>query len=369
MASLRASAQWNFGVALAAALLVCLVPVRVAAQETLVLFNWADYFPPALATKFEQETGIRVVTEVYRSNEELLARLKAREGNYDVVVPSDYMVKILIDQGLLQPVDASTMPNFVNVEGPFRDPWYDPNRRFTVPNMHGTSGYVYDPRQIVGGKLDESWTEFFTPRPEIAGKVVALDDQRELYQAAAHYLGIDPCTESPADARRILDVLAAQKPKLAFYTTGTNPNLEDPLAEAIALIDGGEVAIAQGWDGGARLIRRSVPELAYVIPREGATVWEDAYAVPRGAWHAENAKTFLNWVMRPDNVAAVSNFSGYTNSIAGSDRFMDPDIAGEQREALAPEILGRLKPSRVCSDAARDLNAKVWARLWPRTVK
>jgi len=343
--------------------------MRVAAQETLVLFNWADYFPSELATKFEAETGIRVVVEVYRSNEELLSRLKARAGNYDVVVPSDYMARILIDEGLLQPVDASAMPNFVNVQAPFDHPWYDPDRRFTVPNMHGTSGFIYDPRQIVGGKLDESWSEFFAPRPETVGKVVALDDQRELYQAAAHFLGIDPCTEDSTEARRILDVLTAQKPKLAFYTTGTNPNLEDPLAEAIAMIDGGTVAVAQGWDGGARLIRRAVPGLAYVVPREGATLWEDAYAIPEGAWNVENAKLFLNWIMRPDNIAAVSSFSGYTNSIAGSEQLMDPDIASDQRAALAPEILARLKPSRVCSDPARDLNDKVWARLWPRTVK
>lgn len=335
----------------------------------MVLFDWADYFPPALAQKFEAETGIRIVTEVYRSNEELLALLTSRAGNYDVVVPSDYMVKILIEEALLQPVDAPTMPNFAHVQAPFDDPWYDPGRRYTVPNMHGTSGFVYDPRQVVGGVLEESWTEFFEPRPELVGKVVALDDQRELYQAAAHFLGIDPCTEDPAEAQRILDALIAQKPRLAFYTTGTAPNVEDPLAEAVAMINGGEIAVAQGWDGGARLMRRAVPELAYVVPREGATVWQDAYAIPRGAWNVENARTFLDWIMRPDNIAAVSNFSGYTNGIAGSDRFMDADIAADQRATLDPKIIARLKPAQVCSEAARDLNDKVWARLWPRTVK
>jgi spermidine/putrescine transport system substrate-binding protein len=343
--------------------------MRADAQETLVLYNWADYFPPALATKFESETGIRIFTEVYRSNEELLAGLRMQAGNYDVVVPSDYMVKILIDEGLLQAVDAPAMANFVNVKPPFDDPWYDPGRRFSVPNMHGTSGFVYDPRQVLGGKLDESWSEFFEPRPETVGKVVALDDQRELYQAAAHYLGIDPCTEDPADAQRILDVLIAQKPKLAFYTSGTNPNVEDPLQEGIAMIADGTVAIAQSWDGGARLVRRAVPEVAYVIPREGASLWEDAYAIPYGAWNPENAKVFLNWIMRPDNIAAVSSFSGYTNGIAGSERLMDEDLAEDQSAALAPEILDRLKPAQACSEIARDLNDKAWARLWPRTVK
>lgn len=369
MTSLLTRARWSFGVALAAALVACLAPVRGVAQETLVLFDWADYFPPDLLTKFEAETGIHVVMDVYQSNEDLLAKLRTRAGNYDVVVPSDYMAKILIDEGLLQPVEATTMPNFVNVRPPFDDPWYDPGRRYTVPNMYGTSGFVYDPAQVVGGRLDESWGEFFDPPPEAVGKVVALDDPRELYQAAAYYLGIDPCTEAPAEAQKILDVLLAQKPRLAFYTSGTNPNFEDALSAGIAMIADGHVAIAQGWDGGARLIRRAVPDLVYVIPREGASFWEDAYAIPDGAWNADNARIFLNWIMRPDNIAAVSNFSGYTNSVAGSEQLMDPDIADDQRAALAPEILARLKPSRVCSDAARDLSQKVWARLWPRTVK
>ena len=255
------------------------------------------------------------------------------------------------------------------VKPPFDDPWYDPRREYSVPNMQGTSGFMYDASQVEGGRLEESWRKFFDPRPELIGKVVALDDQRELYQAAAYYIGVDPCTEDPAEAQRILDVLMRQKPKLAYYTSGTNPNLEDPLQVAIEENNAELTAMGQAWDGGARLMKRSVPEVVYVVPIEGSAFWQDAYVIPYGAWNVENARTFLNWIMLPENIAAVSNYSGYTNAITGSETFMDPALAADQAATLSPDFQERLRPVKACSGAAIELNARVWSRLWPRTVK
>jgi spermidine/putrescine transport system substrate-binding protein len=346
-----------------------LAAVPLSADESLVLYNWADYFPPDLLDRFHAETGIRVVTEIFETNEAMLANVEAGVGHYDVIVPSDYMVKIMIDRGLLRDIEASGMENFRHVKPPFDDVWYDPGRRYSVPNMQGTSGFFYDSGQVEGGKLDESWSEFFDPRPEVIGKVVALDDPRELYQAAAYFLGINPCTEDPDEAQRILDLLVEQKPKLAYYTSGTNPTLEDPLQAAIDAMMSREVALSQGWDGGARFLKRVQPGIVYVIPVEGAALWQDAYVVPHDAWNPENALVFLNWIMRPENIAAVSNFNGYTNSIAGSEAYMEPALAADQVTGFSPGVRERLRPVEVCSNAAIELNGRVWSRLWPRSVK
>lgn len=356
------------------ALLLALVAWLLAAtpapaQGSLVLYNWATYFPSDLLTKFEAETGIRVITEVFESNEAMLASVETGVGNYDVIVPSDYMVRIMIDRGLLQPVHAPGMENFKYVRPPFDDPWYDPGRQYSVPNMQGTSGFVYDTRYVEGGKLRESWSEFFEPRPELIGKVMALDDQRELYQASAYYLGLDPCTEDPAEAQRILDVLVAQKPKLAYYTSGTNPNVADPLQAAVDDLNSGVLALGQTFDGEGRRLKRAEATVVYVVPVEGSAFWQDAYVIPYGAWNLENARIFLNWIMLPEHIAAVSNYSGYTNAIAGSEAFMEPELAADQANGLSPEFQERLRPVRACSEAAMELNARVWSRLWPRTVK
>ena len=366
----RQSASRRGLLALSLAVAACLLAVAPApAGGNLVLYNWADYFPPDLLAKFEAETGISVVTEVFESNEAMLANVEAGVGNYDVIVPSDYMVRIMIDRGLLQSVHASGMDNFRHVKPPFDDPWYDPGREYSVPNMQGTSGFMYDSRQVEGSKLDESWGEFFDPRAELIRKVVALDDQRELYQAAAYYLGIDPCTEDPAEAQDILDLLTSQKPKLAYYTSGTNPTLENPLQTAIDEMGNSVVALGQVWDGGGRLMKRALPSVVYVVPVEGSAFWQDAYVVPYSAWNPENARIFLNWIMLPRNIAAVSIYSGYTNAIAGSEAFMEPGLAADQVNSLSPGFQERLRPVKACSKAAMELNARVWSRLWPRTVK
>ena len=161
----------------------------------------------------------------------------------------------------------------------------------------------------------------------------------------------------------------AQKPKLAYYTSGTNPNVENPLQQTLAEMDSGALGLGQTWDGDARRLKRANSSLVYVVPIEGSAFWQDAYVIPYGAWNLENARTFLNWVMLPENIAAVSNYSGYTNAISGSEAFMDPAFAADQVANLSPEFRERLRPVKACSEAAIELNARVWSRLWPRTVK
>ena len=185
---------------------------------------------------FTAETGISVATEFYPNNETLLANLQAG-GSYDVVVPSDYMVKTLIDQGLLQEIEAASMPNFTRVGAPHDDPNYDPDRRYSAPYMWGTTGFTYDSAKVSGGELEESWQEVFEPRKGLEGKVAVLDDSVSLYNAAAHYLGFDQCTKDPKKARQIFDLLMSQKPKVTFTARRRNcrPYGEGPGCGAAAV--------------------------------------------------------------------------------------------------------------------------------------
>jgi len=323
------------------------------AAGELFFYNWTDYFPPELLTKFEKDTGIKVTMDGYDSNETLLAKLQAGGGSYDVVVPSDYMVKIMIADGLLQPIDAPSMANFAKVGKRFSDPWYDPGRKYTAPYMWGTTGFTYDSAKVNGGKLEESWREFFEPRPELVGKIAALDDQIELYRAAAFYLGIDPCTEDPKEAQKILDLLLAQKPKLALY------NSDGTIERMIAK----EVAMHEQWNGAAHRTKVGLPTAVYVYPKEGVNFWKDNFAVPKNAPHPDNAKIFINWIMAPENIAQASNFTGYNNAIEGSGQFMDKALSADPAVEMPAQYADRLRDTKNCSQAARDLNDKVWTRL------
>lgn len=327
-------------------------PARAAGGE-LFFYNWTNYYPPELLEKFEAETGIKVTLDTYDSNETLLAKLQAGAAGYDVVVPSDYMLKIMIDEGMLEKIDVNQMPNFKNVTAAFRDIPFDPGRVYSAPYLWGTTGFTYDSARVPGGRLEESWQSFFEPPEELHGQVAALNDEVEVYNAAAYYLGVDKCTEDPKEAQRILEVLEAQKPKLAMYQS--DGTIERMIAK--------EVIVHQQWNGAAHRTKEQLPTAVYVYPKEGIGVFADTLVVPKGAKNLENAKTFVNWMMAPENIAEATNFAGYMNAIQGSEQFIKAELRDDPAVNTPPEFADRLRPSTECSAAARELRNRVWTRL------
>ena len=334
----------------AASLMAC---GAAAAQGSINLYNWSDYIPPDLLKKFEKETGIRVNLDVYDSNETLLAKLKAGAGGYDVIVPSDYMVQIMINEKLLQRIDVSKMPNFKNVVAPLDKPSYDPTRAYSAPYMWGVTGFTYDSSRVPGGKLDDSWKTFFEPPAALKGQVVALNDANDMFVAAALYLKIDQCTEDPKQAQRILELLEKQKPMLAMYNSdGT-----------IERMQAKEVIMHHQWNGAAYRTRQKLPSATFVIPREGVPFWADSFAIPVGAKNVDGAKKFINWMMDPANIAIASNFTGYNNGIRGSAQFFDAELQKDPGVNPSDEMRKRFVPNKVCSAKATELRNRVWTRL------
>lgn len=323
------------------------------AAGELFFYNWTNYYPPELLEKFEAETGIKVTLDTYDSNETLLAKLQAGAAGYDVVVPSDYMVEIMIAEGMLEKIDVNQMPNFKNIAKTFEDFPFDPGRSYSAPYLWGTTGFTYDSERVPGGKLEESWSSFFEPPAELDGQVAALNDEVELYNAAAYYVGVDKCTEDPKAGQRILAVLEAQKPKLAMYQS--DGTIERMIAK--------EVIVHQQWNGAAHRTKQQLPSAVYVYPKEGIGVFSDHLVVPKGAKNIENAKLFIDWMMAPENIAAASNFAGYMNAIEGSTQFLKAELRDDPAVNMPAEYADRLRPSENCSAAARDLRNRVWTRL------
>ena len=202
---------------LAAAALAAMLALPATAQDaekTLYFYNWTDYYPVELLAKFEAETGIKVILDGFDSNDTLLAKLQSGGAAYDVIVPSDYVIPGMIADGLLLKIDTNAMENYVHMKDAFKNPDFDPTHEYTAPYLWGVTGLAYDSAQVEGGVLEASWKEYFEPRPELEGKIAALDTASDVILAASLYLGIPQCTESNDDAKRILELLEAQKPKL-----------------------------------------------------------------------------------------------------------------------------------------------------------
>jgi spermidine/putrescine transport system substrate-binding protein len=323
------------------------------AAGELFLYNWSDYIPPDLLKKFEADTGIKVTLDVYDSNETMLAKLQAGATGYDVIVPSDYMVAIMVREGMLENVGLSQMPNYKNVGAPFDNQEFDIKRDYTAPYLWGTTGFTYDGKRVPGNHLDESWKSFFEPVEELRGRIAVLNDEVEVWNAASYYLGIDKCTEDRQEAQKILDVLEKQKPFVAMYQSdGTHERMV-----------AGEVIMHHQWNGAAHRTKMGLPSAVYVYPKEGITFWQDNLAVPKGAPHLEEAKTFLNWMMAPENIALASNFTGYMNAIEGSDQYMDKSLIDDPAVNMPQDYTDRLRPAKDCSAASRELRNRVWTRL------
>lgn len=334
------------------AALLALPAMAQDAEKTLYFYNWTDYYPVELLAKFEAETGIKVILDGYDSNDTLLAKLQSGGASYDVIVPSDYVIPGLIKDGLLLKIDTPTMSNYSQMKDAFKNPDFDPTQEYSAPYLWGVTGLAYDSAQVEGGVLEPTWKELFEPRPELVGKIAELDTASDVILAASIYLGIPQCSESNDDAKRILDLLEAQKPKLKMYSSDSTV---DRLAS-------GEVAMYHVWNGATARATAQRDTIRFLYPKEGTPMFRDNFAVPASAPHPENAKIFINWMMAPENAAAVSNAIAYGNAIK-SDQFLNDQWRSMDAINMPEEYSSRLVPTQDCGPAARELRDKIWTRL------
>jgi spermidine/putrescine transport system substrate-binding protein len=332
---------------------VAVVAYAQSPKATINLYNWSNYIPPDLLKKYETDTGVRVNLDVYDSNESLLAKLQAGATGYDIIVPSDYMVKIMIDEKILEPINAAKLSNWKNVQGFSTKPPFDVARVYSAPYMWGVTGFTYDSARVPGGKLDDSWKSFFEPPEALRGQIVALNDPTELWNAATIYLKIDQCTTVPSNGERVLALLEKQKPFLAAYNSdGT-----------IERMQAGEVIMHHQWNGAAHRTKEKLKSGVFVYPREGIPFWNDNFAVPKTSKNKAEAIKFINWMMTPEAIAIASNFTGYNNSIKGADKFFDAALKTDPAVNTPANLTNRFRANKLCSSANIALRDKVWTRL------
>ena len=336
-----------------AAVAATATPATAQEQKTLSLYNWPNYFPPNLLRRFEAETGIHVQLGIYDSNEQMLERIRKPDHGYDLVVPSDYAAAQMIQEGLVETLDASALPNFANVLPPHDAPSFDPARKFTAPYMWGTVGFAYDSKAVGNAPVPESWSVLFEPPTALQGRIAMLDDEVEVFSAAAYYLGLDPCSGDEAQHGRILELLEKQAASVAEYdSNGT-----------VTRMLTGAVAAHMQWNTSAHRVRQSRQDVVYVYPQEGLHWWQDNFAIPRGAPNIEAARTFVNWMLSPRNAAEASNFTGYMNAVRGSAEFLEPALREDPAINMPEGYADRLRTAPVCPSAIQNMRHELWQKL------
>jgi spermidine/putrescine transport system substrate-binding protein len=284
------------------------LPAPLQNRETdrlLNIYNWSDYIDDRSIPAFQAHFNLRVNYDVYSSNDDLLAKMRAGPTNYDIIVPTNQFVPTYRRLDLIQPIPRELITNADNVDKQFVETDYDPGLKFTIPYQWGTTGIGYDTRKVPGGKVD-SWKTLFEPPPGVAGKTSLLREVVDLIGCALIYLGKDPNSTAPADMAAVRDLLLATKTKTKKFTSDT---YKDELAA-------GELVVAQGYSGDIFQAQDDNRFIEYVIPKEGSMVWADVMAIPKNAPHPVNAAKFMNYVLQPKVAARISEYVSYATPVS-----------------------------------------------------
>lgn len=300
-------------------------------ERTLAIYNWSDYIGEGTIADFERETGVRVTYDTYESNEDLIAKLQAGATGYDLVVPTGYAIRVLRALELLQPIDrAALAAGWANLDPRFLATPVDPQNAYSVPWQWGSAGLAV--RTDLVPEMPDSWGVFLDPR--YRGKMTQLDDMRDVIGAWLKYRGHSLNSTVPAElAQAKADAIAA-KPNLKSYLS----------APVKAQLIAGDVWIAHLWNGDTAQARAAHPAIEFVLPREGSMIYLDSLCVPRGARSPRAAHAFIDFVLRPDQAAAISRRTGYGSpnaaALAAEPALLQPPTPGEMARLEFQDDLG-----------------------------
>ncbi len=357
----------NFRLTLTA--LAALAAAPVLAQDKVVnVYNWSDYIAEDTIAQFEAETGIKVVYDVFDSNETLEAKLLTGNSGYDVVVPTSGFLRRQIAADVYQPLNKDLLPNLVNMD-PYlmeKAAYYDEGNEHAIIYMWLTTGIGYNVAKVKE-RLGEdapvdSWSLVFDP--QYAEKladcgIVMLDSPSDILPSAMAYLGIDPTSNEAEDQEKATELLKTVRPYIRYFHS----------SQYISDLANGEICVAVGFSGDVfiaadRAIEANTgQEIGYSIPKEGALLSFDMMAIPSDAPNPENAHAFMNFIMKPEITAEITNAVFYANANPPSHEFVDPEILNDPAIFPTPEVKANLFPA-VTHDARTDrLITRLWTEL------
>jgi len=338
--------------ALAAMLALGLTGCSSDDPQVLNLYNWSEYMPQEVLTRFEEETGIQVVYTTYDSNEAMYARLKLLDESaaYDLAVPSTYYVSKMRNEGLLMPIDRSKISGFDQLDPEITGLDIDPDNQYSVPYLWGTTGIGVDTADIEGEPVT-AWEDLWDER--FKGRVILTNDMREVFHMGLRVLGYSGNSTDPQQIEEAYQKLTELMPSVRTFNSDA-PRM--PFLE-------GEADVGMIWNGEAVMGKESMEALEYVYPKEGVIAWLDSFVIPKNAKNPEAAHKFISFVLQPEIAALISENIGYATPVLPARELLGEEIAGDRSSYPTPEDMVNAEFQTDIGDEALQVYAKYWEKL------
>jgi putrescine transport system substrate-binding protein len=336
--------------------------VQAVAQEEKVLnvYNWSDYIAPDTIRNFEKETGIQVRYDTYDNNEIVHAKLVSGKTGYDIVVPTSTFARLQIDGGLFAKLDSALLPNLKNLDPDIQSQManFDPGNQHLVNWLWGYTTVGINTAKVkaaLGAEPmpDNVWELIFNPKYVSKLKscgVSVLDSATEVVPAALHYMGKNPFSKNSADYKTAGDLLKSIRPHITLFSSSGYIND----------MAGGSICLALGWSGDINIARKRAIEgktghdIQALIPKNGGILFFDVMAIPADAPHPKNAHAFINYIMRPEVHASLTNQVFYANPNKAGRQFVRPDIANNPSVfPSGAEMAKMVAPGALSNDVRR----------------
>jgi putrescine transport system substrate-binding protein len=343
-----------------------------AAERVVNFYNWSDYIAPSVLEDFTKQTGIKVRYDTFDSNDTLEAKLLAGNSGYDVVVPTAYFLARQIEAGIFLKLDKAKLPNLVNAWPEISDRLarYDPGNQYAVNYMWGTTGIGYNvkaARQIFGGDVPavallDSWDDVFDPARIAKFKhcgIHLLDSSDDIMSAALHHLKLDPNSSDPADLQKAADLLTKIRPYVRKFHS----------SEYLNALATGEICLVVGFSGDIKQAQKRAAEakgsvaVGYSIPKEGAQLWFDVFAIPKDAPDPDEAHALINYLLKPEVAAKNTNLISYANGNLASQKFVDKSILDDPTIYPDAAVMAKLYTITAHDQKTQRLINRLWTRI------
>lgn len=314
-------------------------------SSKLNVYNWTFVLPETVIKDFEKEFGVKVTYDNYYSNEELLAKIQNPTHGYDVIFPSDYMIEIMIKQKLLSKVNYGNIPNADNIDERFKNSFYDPTNEYSLPFQWTTAGIGVNTDEMKD--FDPSWDILFDPGN--SGEISMLDDMRYGLAPALIKLGYSPNTKDENALDEAGELMKKQKTLVKAYSSD---NYMD-------LLKSGETSIAYGYSVDFLQMHRELPNIEYVLPKEGSTMAVESMVIPKDSKRKATAEAFINYILRPEVHAKITEYSLAANPNKAALEFLSDEIKNNKNIFPDQSTLDKMVYLRDVGDAT-PLYDKTW---------